>query len=77
MASSYYDLDAILTDSQKIPCTFELTVPSLGYLSGNVGEDVKSGAKLELPLWLGEMLAVNRIAGVSGDFDRDFQAEGH
>jgi GINS complex subunit 3 len=53
--SSYYDLDAILTDSQKIPCTFEL--------SGNVGEDVKSGAKLELPLWLGEMLAVNRIAG--------------
>jgi GINS complex subunit 3 len=61
--SSYYDLDAILTDSQKIPCTFELTVPSLGYLSGNVGEDVTSGAKLELPLWLGEMLAVNRIAG--------------
>ena len=61
--SSYYDLDAILTDSQKIPCTFELTVPSLGYLNGNVGEDVKSGAKLELPLWLGEMLAVNRIAG--------------
>lgn len=62
-ASSYYDLNAILTDSQKIPCTFELTVPSLGYLSGNVGEDIKAGAKLELPLWLGEMLAVNRIAG--------------
>lgn len=61
--SSYYDLDAIITDSQKVPCTFELTVPSLGYLSGNVGEDVKAGAKLELPLWLGEMLAVNRIAG--------------
>lgn len=36
--SGYYDLDAILTDSQKIPCTFELTVPGLGYLSGNVGE---------------------------------------
>ncbi|KAM0716759.1 hypothetical protein Q7P37_008204 [Cladosporium fusiforme] len=61
--SSYYDLNAILTDSQKVPCTFELTVPGLGYLSGNAGEDVKEGAKLELPLWLGEMLAVNRIAG--------------
>lgn len=48
-ASSYYDLNAILTDSQKIPCTFELTVPSLGYLGGNAGEDIKSGAKLELP----------------------------
>lgn len=61
--SSYYDLDAILTDSQKIPCTFELTVPNLGYLSGNSGEDIKEGSKLSLPLWLGEMLAVNRIAG--------------
>ena len=66
--SSYYDLNAILTDSQKIPCTFELTVPSLGYLGGNAGEDIKSGAKLELPLWLGEMLAVNRISGGDKSF---------
>lgn len=25
---------------QKLPCTFELEVPGLGYLDGNVGEDV-------------------------------------
>lgn len=94
--SSYYDVDAILTDAQvcaplrrsfafqtlilhacqKVPCTFELTVPGLGYLDGNTGQDVgsapdrniekrltrqiqmKQGTKVELPLWLGEMLAV-------------------
>jgi GINS complex subunit 3 len=39
---SYYDVDAILTDSQKLPCTFELDVPGLGYLEGNAGGTVRS-----------------------------------
>ena len=38
---SYYDIDAILTDSQKLPCTFELDVPGLGYLDGNAGGTVR------------------------------------
>lgn len=37
---SYYDIDAILTDSQKLPCTFQLDVPGLGYLDGNTGGTV-------------------------------------
>lgn len=37
---SYYDVDAILTDVQKLPCTFQLDVPGLGYLDGNPGETV-------------------------------------
>lgn len=56
--TSYYDVDAILTDAQKMPCTFELTVPGLGYLEGNMGADISQGSKVELPLWLGEMLAL-------------------
>lgn len=56
--SSYYDVDAILTDAQKVPCTFELTVPGLGFLEGNMSGDMKQGSKVELPLWLGEMLAL-------------------
>lgn len=56
---SYYDLDAILTDSQKLPCTFELDVPGLGYLDGNAGQPVEAGSKIDLPLWLGVMLAVS------------------
>jgi hypothetical protein len=59
--SSYYSVDAILTDAQKVPCTFELTVPGLGFLEGNVSGDMKQGSKVELPLWLGEMLALSYV----------------
>lgn len=59
--SSYYDVDAILTDAQKVPCTFELTVPGLGFLEGNMSGDMKQGSKVELPLWLGEMLALRFV----------------
>jgi hypothetical protein len=55
---SFYDTDAILTDAQKLPCTFNLDVPGLGYLDGNPGEPIAANAKLELPLWLGMMLTV-------------------
>lgn len=51
----YYDVDAILTDSQvrtpfrlwlanpfqKVPCTFEMEVPGIGYLQGNPGDSVR------------------------------------
>ncbi|KAH9862501.1 DNA replication protein [Plenodomus lingam] len=63
--TSYYDVDAILTDAQKVPCTFELTVPGLGYLEGNMTGDIKQGSKLELPLWLGEMLALSHTLNTS------------
>ncbi|KAK5171541.1 DNA replication protein [Oleoguttula sp. CCFEE 6159] len=59
--SSYYDVDAILTDSHKLPCQFMLTVPGLGYIDGNVGEDMKQGTQVELPLWLGEVMAVSAV----------------
>jgi GINS complex subunit 3 len=72
---SYYDIDAILTDAQvhsllpnhactitnlhqKVPCTFELDIPGLGYLD-NAGHTLKAGTRVELPLWLAEMLAVS------------------
>lgn len=58
--SSYYSVDAILTDAQKVPCTFDLTIPGLGYLEGNASNSIKSGTKVELPLWLGEMLALSQ-----------------
>jgi GINS complex subunit 3 len=72
---SYYDVDAILTDAQvyssseivpkstdvlqKVPCTFELDVPGLGYLDNNAGHALKTGTRVDLPLWLAEMLAVS------------------
>ena len=40
--SGYYSVDAILTDAQKVPCTFELDVPGLGYLDDNAGGNVRA-----------------------------------
>ncbi|KAL9034304.1 MAG: hypothetical protein Q9214_007101, partial [Letrouitia sp. 1 TL-2023] len=40
MGSSYYSPDAILTDAQKVPCTFEIPIPGLGFLDDNPGGDV-------------------------------------
>ena len=57
---SYYDPSSILTDAQKLPCTFTLDVPGLGYLDGGSASDtLKAGTKIDLPLWLGVMLAVS------------------
>lgn len=58
---AYYDPNAILTDAQKAPLTFELAVPQLTPL--NNGSAVENGTKLDLPLWLAEMLAVSKPAG--------------
>ncbi|TVY31381.1 DNA replication complex GINS protein, partial [Lachnellula subtilissima] len=44
---------------QKVPCTFELDVPSLGYLDNNPGHVLKQSTRLDLPLWLAELLAVS------------------
>ena len=74
MSSSYYDVDAILTDAQKVPCTFELTVPGLGYLEGNMSGDIKAGSKVELPLWLGEMLALRYLVPPAHQLTRVQQA---
>ncbi|KAI9664680.1 MAG: DNA replication protein [Bathelium mastoideum] len=70
----YYDIDAILTDAQKVPCQFELNVPGLGYIDGNTGGDLKKGTKVELPLWLGEMLAVSQPASTGALVTLDLPA---
>ncbi|KAK5119726.1 hypothetical protein LTR85_007302 [Meristemomyces frigidus] len=60
---AYYNPESILTDAQKAPCTFELAVPGLAPL--NNGSAIEHGTKLDLPLWMAEMLAVSKPAGPS------------
>ncbi|RYP84699.1 hypothetical protein DL769_001133 [Monosporascus sp. CRB-8-3] len=70
---SYYDLDAILTDSEKVPCKFELDVPELGYLDNNPSQPLKAGASVNLPLWLAELLALaNRSGGNTQEDAKSF-----
>lgn len=63
MSAAYYSPDLILTDAQKAPVTFELAVPRLEPL--NSGTAIENGTRLELPLWLAEMLAVSKPGGPS------------
>lgn len=61
MSSNYYDLDDILADGERIPCKFNMSIPGLGYLDGNPGKPIDENAKVELPLWLAEILAICQI----------------
>lgn len=36
----YYSLDQLLAESQKIPCTFQVTIPNMGHLEGTHQRDV-------------------------------------
>lgn len=47
---SYYSIDAILTDAQKVPCTFTLPIPGLGHLEENPGGDVYTYTPSPSPL---------------------------
>ncbi|KAL9125119.1 MAG: hypothetical protein Q9217_005627 [Psora testacea] len=58
---SYYNINAILTDAEKVPCTFNLDLPGLGFLDENPGEDIRANNPTPLPLWLATLLAVQRL----------------
>lgn len=46
---SYYSISAILTSAQKVPCTFDLPIPNLGFLDDNPGGDVRPPSCLPRP----------------------------
>ncbi|KAL8838265.1 MAG: hypothetical protein Q9176_005194 [Flavoplaca citrina] len=58
---SYYSISAILTSAQKVPCTFDLPIPNLGFLDDNPGGDIPPHTPISLPLYLAELLAVQQL----------------
>ncbi|KAI0171721.1 DNA replication complex GINS protein PSF3 [Hypoxylon sp. FL1284] len=69
---SYYDIDAILTDAEKVPCKFELDVPDLGYLDNNPSQPLRAGTSIGLPLWLAEPLALTSRSQSSAEDGSSF-----
>lgn len=63
----YYDIDDVLADGERIPCKFNLTVPGLGYLEGNPGKPIEKGTKVDLPMWLAEVLATCEVVDGSDE----------
>ncbi|CCG81782.1 DNA replication complex GINS protein psf-3 [Taphrina deformans PYCC 5710] len=62
MSGGYYDIDAILTTQQKLPCTFKFDIPGLGHLESSDTKDIKEGSRVELSYWLAELLAIRYSA---------------
>ena len=65
MDTDYWSVEAILAESQRLPCTFSVDVPGLGYLeeSGEIDVRVRltqmqKHTRVELVYWMAHMLAV-------------------
>jgi GINS complex subunit 3 len=55
---SYLDIDEILSEEERIPCVFSIDATGLGNLdSTNELPDLPAHSKVELPLWLAQMLS--------------------
>ncbi|BFZ53127.1 DNA replication protein [Savitreella phatthalungensis] len=63
-SGGYYDIDAILATQQKLPCTFRLDVPGLGFLESEETHDIKEGQRVELPYWLAELLGIRETLDI-------------
>jgi GINS complex subunit 3 len=59
-SGGYYDIEDILAGEERIKCTFLTDAADCAFLDPScLQDDLKSGTKVELPLWLAETL-VNR-----------------
>ncbi|KAI9435902.1 GINS complex, Psf3 component [Lactarius psammicola] len=56
MEDDYYSIDSILSENQKIQCTFKVGIPDMGHLDGGHERDIKAQSKIQLPLWLAFIL---------------------
>eukprot|EP00946_MAST-07B_sp_MAST-7B-sp1_P004288 g4288.t1 len=57
----YYDISDILSEEERVPLVFDTDARGIGYLvEGSQGEDVEKDAKVELPYWLAEHLALKK-----------------
>ncbi|KYM92815.1 DNA replication complex GINS protein PSF3 [Atta colombica] len=70
----YFSLTDILCTEERISCKIEVTLPRLGFLDlSSESEDLKPGAKLELPLWLAQPLNKVRESIVSIDIPKTYK----
>ncbi|OZJ04971.1 hypothetical protein BZG36_01769 [Bifiguratus adelaidae] len=62
----YYDIDAILSEQQRVPCTFKYSIPNHAFLEGGEQQgDLKSGTRAELPFWIAANLAAADLTSSS------------
>ncbi|KAH0955871.1 hypothetical protein HN011_006391 [Eciton burchellii] len=70
----YFSLTDILCTEERMSCKVEVTLPRLGFLDpSSESEDLKSGTKVELPLWLAQPLNVAKESIVSVDIPKTYK----
>lgn len=70
----YFDLDDIIATQGRVPAKLEVQIYNLGFLDpSSEGNDLQSGAKLELPLWLAKELCNRRRKIVSVDIPKAYK----
>jgi len=62
MEDDYFSIDSILSENQKIRCTFKVDIPDMGHLDGGHERDIKAQSKVQLPLWLAFILIYSDYA---------------
>mmetsp|Transcript_1441 Transcript_1441/g.2346 ORF Transcript_1441/g.2346 Transcript_1441/m.2346 type:complete len:199 (-) Transcript_1441:1726-2322(-) len=69
---SFLDIDAILSEEERIPSTFLIEGPGLGHLDISIdSEDLPESTRIELPLWLA--LGFSRKGMVSIELPKHFE----
>lgn len=59
---------------ERLSCELEVTLPRLGFLDlSSDSKDLKSGTKLELPLWLAQALNFGRHTSISIDIPKTYK----
>ncbi|KIY49560.1 hypothetical protein FISHEDRAFT_65496 [Fistulina hepatica ATCC 64428] len=52
MENDFFSVEAILAENQKVQCFFKTDIPEMGHLGGGSERHIRSGAKLQIPIWL-------------------------
>ncbi|KAI8608797.1 hypothetical protein BC830DRAFT_1153775 [Chytriomyces sp. MP71] len=58
MADSFWDMDDVVAEQQRIPCFVAIDIPGYGFLDGNSDDDLPRNTRVELPYWLVQPLIV-------------------
>lgn len=84
VASNYFDIDDILSMSERVPCRIEQDLVKMGYLDQSTDDEhLARGTKLELPLWFArefhseqiKVLKIEAPKGYNETFRHIFEAD--
>ena len=63
---SSLDLNQILSEEERIPCTFTVNALKLGHLDLSAeSHDLSETTQVDIPMWLGEQLSSRRVVEIN------------